>query len=92
MKEKEFSKQILVSNVFGLHARPAAQLAQEAGKFRSQIKLVMDENEVDAKSVLDILSLAATRGRTLTLRAIGPDADLAIVHLEKFLKEEIREN
>lgn len=70
-----------VLNEQGLHARPAARLAQEAQKFGAKISLVMDEVEVDAKSILDILSLAAAKGTRLTLRGSGADARAAVEHL-----------
>ena len=70
-----------VLNEQGLHARPAARLAQEAQKFGAKVSLVMDEVEVDAKSILDRLSLAAAKGTRLTLRGSGADARAAVEHL-----------
>ncbi len=78
------TKQVFIRNELGLHARPAAQIAQEAAKFSAQIKLIVGEMEADAKSVLDILSLAAARGKSLTLQAQGQDAEKAVGHLERF--------
>ena len=86
MEHGEFKKEVYVRNELGLHARPAAQLAQEAGRFASNINLVMDGTEVNAKSVLDILSLAAIQGKTVVLRAFGPDAEKAVTHLERFFQ------
>lgn len=70
-----------VLNDQGLHARPAARLAREAQRFSSQLTLVMDDMEVDAKSILDILSLAASKGSSLTIRGQGPDASPAVTTL-----------
>lgn len=70
-----------VLNELGLHARPAAVLAQEAQKFRADIQLRMEDQEVDAKSILDILSLAASRGSELELHASGADAREAVDRL-----------
>jgi phosphocarrier protein len=78
------SKQVFIRNELGLHARPAAQIAKEAAKFSAQIKLKIGDMEADAKSVLDILSLAAGRGKSITLHADGQDAEKAIDHLERF--------
>ena len=58
----------------GLHARPAARLAQEAQNFSSDIQIQSDNGTADAKSMLDILSLAISTGCTLTLLARGDDA------------------
>ncbi len=87
MQQSEISKQVFIKNELGLHARPAAQLAQEAAKFNSSVKLVLDDMEVDAKSVLDILTLAAAKGRLLTLQAAGEDAEEAVLHLERIFRE-----
>ncbi|WP_460033769.1 HPr family phosphocarrier protein [Megalodesulfovibrio paquesii] len=70
-----------VLNELGLHARPAAVLAQEAQKFQSDIQIRLEDQEVDAKSILDILSLAASRGSELELMARGVDAREAVDRL-----------
>ena len=69
----------------GLHARPAARLAQEAQRYASDIQLVSDTGEVDAKSMLDILSLAPPANAELTLLAQGDDAREALSGLAQFL-------
>ncbi|UZP67216.1 HPr family phosphocarrier protein [Desulfovibrio mangrovi] len=76
-----FSAIICVRNELGLHARPAARIAQEAQKFQCELRLVVDDQEVDAKSILDILSLAAARGTELTLKGWGDDAKQALEHM-----------
>ncbi|MBN2139535.1 MAG: HPr family phosphocarrier protein [Desulfovibrionaceae bacterium] len=77
------SRQVVVSNQLGLHARPAGVLAQEAQNFASKIQLVSQEQEVDAKSILDILTLAAARGSAIEIRARGEDAERALDRLER---------
>ena len=69
----------------GLHARPAARLAQEAQRYTSTIQLISDTGEVDAKSMLDILSLAQPANAELTLVAKGDDAREALCGLAQFL-------
>lgn len=76
-----FSAIICVKSEMGLHARPAARVAQEAQKFTCELRLVVDDQEVDAKSILDILSLAAGRGTEITLKGWGDDAPQALVHM-----------
>jgi phosphotransferase system HPr (HPr) family protein len=61
-----------------LHARPAAQFVRAAMGFRARIAVAADEREVDAKSLLSVLSLGARRGTLLRLRAEGDDAVLAV--------------
>lgn len=68
---------VSVLNEQGLHARPAARLAKEAQRFMARVTLVAEDMEVDAKSILDILSLAAAKGTLLTVRCCGADAQLA---------------
>jgi phosphocarrier protein len=60
--------------MLGLHARAATMLAEHAGKFKSDIKLIKDDQEVDAKSLMGILMLAAGKGSELQIVAIGEDS------------------
>ena len=76
------SKTVFVHNELGLHARPAAKLAQAAQQYQSRITLEYDDMVADAKSILDILSLAAGRGASLTLRCSGEDAGKAAENIE----------
>ena len=69
----------------GLHARPAARLAQEAQRYAASIQLISDTGEVDAKSLLDILSLAPPPNAELTLLADGRDAREALCGLARFM-------
>ena len=72
----EQSVQILNKN--GLHARPAAEIVKAASKFKSDITIVRDDIEVNGKSIMGVMMLAAECGATITLRATGPDASDAI--------------
>ena len=69
----------------GLHARPAARLAQEAQRYSSAIQLISETGEVDAKSMLDVLSLAPPFNAELTLLAQGHDAREALCGLARLL-------
>ena len=91
-REETLAREVCVLNEQGLHARPAAKLAQEAQKFSAAVYLAADEQEVDAKSILDILSLAAGKGCGLTIRAAGDDADEALDHLVRFFKSRCGED
>jgi phosphocarrier protein len=69
-------KQILkVVNKKGLHARPAALLVQAVSKYKSNIKIIKDEFEIDAKSILGVMTLAATCGTELEFVIEGPDEE-----------------
>lgn len=78
---------VCVMNEQGLHARPAARLAQEAQKFTAEIAIIQGSQQVDAKSILDILTLAARHGTSLELRAKGDDARQALDCLADMFKK-----
>ncbi|MCJ2166141.1 MULTISPECIES: HPr family phosphocarrier protein [unclassified Pseudodesulfovibrio] len=80
------SRQVVVASENGLHARPAGRLAQEAQAFEADISLVCGDQKVDAKSILDILTLAAGPGHVVELRAMGEDAEAALERLEKLFQ------
>ncbi len=73
----------------GLHARPAAKLAQELQRFESSIEVHCGQNKADAKSVLDLLTLGATNGSELFFYAQGQDAKACLRHVTHFFSAEI---
>lgn len=79
-------KTVTIKNASGLHARPASLLVKEAGAFKSTIKIVKDGKEVDAKSLLGVMSLAAKQNDTITVRAEGEDAEAAVEKLASFIE------
>ena len=62
----------------GLHARPAGEFVRVAGRFESEIQVSKDGEWVNGNSVLSLLTLAAAQGTKLTIRADGPDAEVAL--------------
>lgn len=72
----ECSVQILNRN--GLHARPAAEIVRAASRFTSEVTISRDDLEVNGKSIMGVMMLAAECGATVILRATGPDADQAV--------------
>jgi len=82
----ERTRIVCVLNEQGLHARPAAKLAQAAQRFESYIAIAMGQHTVDAKSILDILTLAAGNGANLEIKATGPDAEQALETLADLFK------
>lgn len=84
MLDNNLSKKTTVINKLGLHARPAAMIANLAMAARSEIRLAKDGEQVDASSIIDILSLACVQGAEISLTADHPeDAHILgeIVHL-----------
>jgi phosphocarrier protein len=86
----ERSVQIINRN--GLHARPAAEIVKAASKFKSDITIVRDDLEVNGKSIMGVMMLAAEFGSTLQLRADGPDADQAVEALAKLVASKFGES
>ena len=79
-------RSFLVVNTLGLHARAAAQLVQIANRFRSEIHVEKDGMQVNGKSIMGVLTLAAAKGSTILVSADGEDADLAMVALAKLIE------
>jgi phosphocarrier protein len=71
-------KEVAIKNKFGLHARPASLLVKLAGGFTSEIQLIKDDTEVNAKSILGVMMLAAGPGNTVIITADGPDEEEAV--------------
>lgn len=70
-------RELAVVNRLGLHARAAVKLVQLLGGFRSQATLIARGREVNGKSIMGVMLLAATQGSTVLLRVDGPDEDAA---------------
>lgn len=74
-------RQVVINDPLGLHLRPAAKLVVLAKSFRSDILVVCRANTANAKSILDLVTLAADCGTTLEIVAQGPDAEEAVTAL-----------
>lgn len=87
--EKEITEKTLrVSNQLGIHARVATMMVQAMQNYTCQVTLVKDGLEVDARSVLGLLLLAATPGSELLVRAYGPDSTQAIQEISRLIQDE----
>ena len=84
-KESWLKKKLRIHSRDGLHARPAALFVRIAGRYKATIKVRRGKNEVDGKSIMGVLTLAAGRGSTIELIAKGPDAQEALEMLEQLL-------
>lgn len=73
---------VQIQNKHGLHARPAAEMVKAASRFQSDVTITRDDMEVNGKSIMGVMMLAAECGATITLRASGPDAEAAVAALE----------
>ena len=79
--EREFD----VLNRLGLHARAAAQLVRLANGFASEIRIGKDGIEVNGKSIMGVLMLAAPKDAKIMIRAIGPDAEEAVAAIGELI-------
>ncbi len=81
MSDARAERTVEVVNRAGMHARPAAELVKLAGTFRADIRLEKDGLEVNGKSIMGVLMLAAERGSFLRIVAEGADAEDAVAAL-----------
>jgi phosphocarrier protein len=79
-------REVSIVNRLGLHARPAAQLVQKASKFQSEIKIKRQNLEVNAKSIMGVMMLAAEMGSRLVIIAEGPDEKEAVEALAQVVQ------
>ena len=85
-------KKIQVINRLGIHARPAAMVVQMASKFKSEIRLVKDEYEVNAKSIMSVMMLAAEKGSFIIIKSWGEDEAVAVEEIAKLFEEKFGED
>lgn len=84
-------KTVTIKNKLGLHARAAVKLMNLANRFNSNVKITKDGNEVDAKSILGILTLAAVKGSKITLKVSGKDEYNALDALIELIENKFEE-
>jgi phosphocarrier protein HPr len=71
-------RSVEIVNKNGLHARPAAEIVKLSSRFQSEITIVRDDLEVNGKSIMGVMMLAAEFGSNILVRANGPDAEQAV--------------
>ena len=82
---------VTIANRNGLHARPAAEIVKAAARFTSDVTIVRDDLEVNGKSIMGVMMLAAECGATITLRAAGPDAEEAVDAIARIVESKFGE-
>ncbi|MBK8208512.1 MAG: HPr family phosphocarrier protein [Planctomycetes bacterium] len=73
-------------NKYGLHQRPAMKVIETASKFASEVYLIKGDHRCNAKSIIDVIMLAAEKGTRLKVEAEGSDADAAVTSLVELFK------
>ncbi|MBN2409575.1 MAG: HPr family phosphocarrier protein [Candidatus Aminicenantes bacterium] len=81
----------LIRNKLGLHARAAVKFVNLANRYGSSVKMIKDNTEIDGKSILGILTLAATQGSSVVLRISGGDEEEAMTALAALIKDKFGE-
>lgn len=84
-------KIVTVQNRAGIHARPAAIIAQTANKFESEISLIKDDATVNAKSIMGVIAMGAGYNTQLTLNVEGPDESEAASTMEELFNSKFEE-
>lgn len=85
------SRDYIISNRLGLHARPSAQLTQVAGRYAAEVHIARNGRRVNAKSIMGVMMLAAGQGAVVTVDADGPDAQAAVAALGALIESKFGE-
>lgn len=85
------SKELIIQNKLGLHARPAAMFVKISNRHKSEIWVEKDGEEINGKSIMGLMMLAAGQGSKLVVRASGPDAAEALSALEALIRNKFEE-
>lgn len=85
-------KKLEIKNKLGLHARAAALLVQTVNKFSAQVSFTKDGETADGRSIMGVLTLAATQGSKIQVEANGDDAERVVRAIEKLVDNKFNEN
>ncbi len=85
-------KEVVIKNKLGLHARAAVKLVNLANRFSSSVKIIKDAMEIDGKSILGLLTLAASQGTKIIIRVSGEDEREALRALVNLINNKFDEN
>jgi phosphocarrier protein HPr len=86
------TRDFMISNKLGIHARPAALFVKTANRFTCDIFVEKDGEKVNGKSIMGLMMLAAGPGSRLTIHALGQDASQALAELETLIKRKFDED
>lgn len=85
------TKELLVQNKMGIHARPAAMIVRVTNKFKAEVLVEKDEEQVNGKSIMGLMMLAAAKGTTVKFIATGEDAPAMLVEIEALFAKKFDE-
>jgi len=89
---EKIEKEITIVNRLGMHARPAAMFVRIASRYRSEVWVEKEGEQINGKSIMGLMMLAAGQGSKLLIRCEGPDADKAMEELEELIAAKFNED
>src|SRR6476659_9007974 len=89
---QKIEKEITIVNRLGLHARPAALFVRAANRYRSEVWVEKEGEQINGKSIMGLMMLAAGQGSKLTIRCEGADADKVMEELEELIQKKFNED
>jgi len=92
MNDEKVRRNAVVNHSLGIHLRPANLIVGLAKKYQSKVEVIRDNQRVDGKSILDLLTLAATQGCEVQIEATGPDAEQAVAALAELIASDFEDN
>ncbi len=88
----KLAREVTIVNRLGMHARPAAMFVRIASRYRSEIWVEKEGEQINGKSIMGLMMLAAGQGSKLVIRCEGPDADRALEELEQLVANKFNED
>ncbi len=85
-------KEVTIINRLGMHARPAAMFVRIASRYRSEVWVEKEGEQINGKSIMGLMMLAAGQGSKLMIRCEGPDADRAMQEIEALIASKFNED
>ena len=89
---EKVEKEVTIVNRLGMHARPAAMFVRIASRYRSEIWVEKEGEQINGKSIMGLMMLAAGQGSKLIIRCEGPDASRALDELEQLIANKFSED
>ncbi len=89
---EKIEKEVTIVNRLGMHARPAAMFVRIASRYRGEIWVEKDGEQINGKSIMGLMMLAAGQGSKLVIRCEGPEADRAMQELEELIAGKFNED
>ncbi len=89
---QKIEKEITIINRLGMHARPAAMFVRAASRYRCEVWVKKGDEEINGKSIMGLMMLAAGQGSKLRIRCEGPDAEKALEEIEQLINARFNED